>query len=507
MNPLGIMLLKKKHNYLVASKRSNNSISDLILVTVGRLTTALLALIGIRASTSLLGPELYGELALLVAIQLFCGLFLINPVAQHINLHTHAWWDEGSLGTRMKSYGKYILAVSLLGGFIATLSGLEQPAIQQTCAAIAVISIVAAGTWNATSIPMLNMLGFRRESVILSIITAISCLVASITMTFLWRSATAWIAGQALGMLVGAIAARYVLHQQNQYMCLSMRLPLLSKHTLVTYCLPLCAATGLMWLQSSGYRFVINAYWGLASLGFMVVGLQIANQIFALVEAIFSQFLHPIFYRQISKQPDENIKSTTYSDMLNILAPLYFIIAGLIVMCAPYILQLLVSNEFQNASTFVILGVGIELCRVLGNLFGNASQITRKTSSLAVPYAAGAATSFALINLAGAQDMQIFVSGIALTLGAVAMLTVMGRSMTRQISFVPDKKQWLRGFMAMICLMSLTIWLPKETNIINAAVILVAATTGAGITGIFFLWKNPAVYRMLNINPKKEPQN
>ena len=62
--------------------------------------------------TSLLEPKDYGIYALLVAFQGFCGLFLINPVGQHINRHTHAWWDDGTLLKRLAGYNTYILVVS-----------------------------------------------------------------------------------------------------------------------------------------------------------------------------------------------------------------------------------------------------------------------------------------------------------------------------------------------------------------------------------------------------------
>ncbi len=97
-----------------------------MLVAGGRLAAALMALISIRAVTTFLTPEQYGELALLIAVQTFCGLFLINPIGQHINLHTHAWWDDGTLMARLKSYRRYIFVVSFVGAAVDFFMGKQQ---------------------------------------------------------------------------------------------------------------------------------------------------------------------------------------------------------------------------------------------------------------------------------------------------------------------------------------------------------------------------------------------
>ena len=88
---------------------------DLFLLVGGRLFTALIALFVLRAVTTLIPPGEYGKLSLLVALQMFCGLILINPVGQHINLNTHIWWDDGSLLPRLKKYRNYVLGVSGVG--------------------------------------------------------------------------------------------------------------------------------------------------------------------------------------------------------------------------------------------------------------------------------------------------------------------------------------------------------------------------------------------------------
>jgi O-antigen/teichoic acid export membrane protein len=75
---------------------------DFLWVTLGRIAAALIAIASVRIMTTLLEPKDYGIYALLMSFSGFCGLFLINPVGQHINRHTHTWWDDGTLLKKLK---------------------------------------------------------------------------------------------------------------------------------------------------------------------------------------------------------------------------------------------------------------------------------------------------------------------------------------------------------------------------------------------------------------------
>jgi O-antigen/teichoic acid export membrane protein len=477
---------------------------DLMLVGGGRLAAALMALITLRAVTTFLTPEQYGELALLIAVQMFCGLFLINPVGQHINLHTHAWWDEGSLMVRLKSYRYYVLAVSLLGAAVGFYISKQHSAEQLFWAAAAVFAMVAAGTWNATLIPMLNMLGFRAASVLWSIVTVAIGLISSILLVRWSPSATAWFSGQAIGMAAGALGAKYVL-RRHAIPSKSSRiaLSLLDRHTVLTYCMPLALATGLMWLQLSGYRFVIEGYWGLSQLGFLAVGLQLAGQIWSLAESLAMQFLYPLFYRRVSAHEKHAEVRLAVSDLLNTLVPVYFVLAGLTILSAPYLLKLLVAPQFWGALDFVMLGTGIELCRVLGNLLSNAAHVRRKTKSLALPYAAGSMTALALIYFAGTRQMEISWAGAALMAGAIAMFIIMLISMYRQVRFCLDVGRCFVGVAAMLAMASLVIWMPKVSGLGATLGLLMLAAAPAGIVVSALLWKNPATLRLLNVQLRK----
>lgn len=476
-----------------------------MLVVVGRLATALMALVTIRAVTTFLTPEQYGELALLIAVQMFCGLFFVNPVGQHINLHTHAWWDDGSLMARLKSYRRYVLAVSFVGGVVVIGMSKQHSVEQVLWTSAAMFAMVVAGTWNATLIPMLNMLGFRAASVLWSIITIAISLASSILLVMWMPSATAWFAGQAIGMGAGTLGAKYILRQHViQSKTFQGYLPLLGRNTVLTYCLPLALATGLMWVQLSGYRFVIEGYWGLAQLGFLAVGLQLAGQIWALAESLAMQLFYPLFYRRISANENQVEVRLAVSDLLNTLAPVYFVLTGLTVLSAPYLLKLLVAPQFWEALNFVMLGAVIELCRALGNLLSNAAHVRRNTKSLALPYAVGSTLTLALIYFVGELKMEISWAGVALTLGAIAMLMVMLISMYRQVKFSTDAGRYIAGAVVMLVMVLLAIWMPRVSGVGATIVVLMLEVSAAAIIVLALLWKNPATLRLFYVKLRQE---
>ena len=473
--------------------------SDLILVIVGRLFAAIMALITMRVVTSFLSPEQYGELALLVTVQMFCGLFLINPIGQHINLHTHAWWDDGTLSARLRGFRAYVLVISLLGGVIIIALGKFDLKGQFIGTTFAMFAMVVAATWNATLIPILNMLGFRAASVFWSTITVVIGLASSILLVMWLQSAIAWFVGQVIGMTLGALGAKVILKRHGlQAKHDQLRLPLLDKNTIVTYCLPLAVATGLMWIQLSGYRFLIKAYWGFEQLGFLVIGLQIAGQIFSLAESLAMQFLYPLFYRRVTDHEKHIEVELAFSDLLNTLVPIYLVLAGFLILTAQYLLQILVAPQFKDSISFVFLGAGIELCRVLGNLVSNAAHVKRNTLTLALPYAVGSVIVLTLIYMASVLHMHIYYAALTLLLGGFVTLISILISMYRQIKFSLDCKRCLFGVFVMLAMTTLMLCAPKVSEVSLASGMLVLVMIPTAIILLLLVWKNPALHRLLN---------
>lgn len=464
----------------------------------GRLATAAIGLLTVRVVTTILSPEQYGQFAILVVVQAFCGLFLVNPIGMYINRHTHEWWSDGSLLSRLKNYKWYVLVVSLIGGIAAIVVSKQIPTMEFLLIALAVILMVNGATWNSTWVPLLNMVGQRVTSVQWALITSVFTLAIPVLLCYLWPSGLTWFIGQAMGLIVGAFGARRTLLKIATHTDLNTHFPL-DWRAIAAYCLPLAIGTGFMWMQLSGYRLIVEHYWGLSSLGYLSVGLMLAGQIWSLIESLAQQFLYPLFYKRIANV-DRCTQSAAMSDLLNVLIPIYLLLAGAIFLAAPYLLKLLASSRYADAGIFFRLGVGVEFCRVVSNLLSSAAHTTKQTSSIVLPYAIGAIIVSSLLAIAGCMKADIWWVTICLFVTALVVLIIMWLVMFRQIKFTPDFKLWLVAGLMMVGFILPSYWLAKPTAWPEVFIFLLGISLVSSMILFFFLKKNSSLNRFMLVN-------
>ncbi|EEF23531.1 conserved hypothetical protein, partial [Ricinus communis] len=76
--------------------------------------------------------------------------------------------------------------------------------------------------------------------------------------------------------------------------------PFMNKQILRHYCAPLAVSAALLWFYTTSYRFVIEWFWGAEILGTFAFAYIFASQIWAVFEALMTQFIYPYFYRTLS---------------------------------------------------------------------------------------------------------------------------------------------------------------------------------------------------------------
>jgi O-antigen/teichoic acid export membrane protein len=343
-------------------------------------------------ATLLLAPAQFGALALLMAFHLFCGLVLVSPLNQHLNRHTHQWWDDGTLRARLRGFATWIVAIASIGGavtfgWMVTLE--NEPPGPAVLSGLTVSAYVFFATWGNTFIPLLNMVGLRGASVIWGMVATTAGLAAALLLSMLWPTATAWLIGQSLGLAIAVIGARHALWGRAPAPGQpGASVPFMTAGTFYAFCVPLAVATVFMWFQTSGYRLLVGQFWGLAALGHVSVGLALAGMLWGFAETLAINFLYPYFYRRVSGQQSED--RSAFSDLVNVLGPVYLLLAGAILLAAYSLLRLFVDPQYAVAGIFVALGAVIDWTRATTNLFGNAAQVTRVTRTVIMPWSAGA---------------------------------------------------------------------------------------------------------------------
>lgn len=462
--------------------------------------------------TTLLEPKNFGLYSLLIAFQGIAALILLSPVGLHINRNMHAWWDDHTLIKRLRLFNRYLsfvaasIAVAVVIWWLL-YQATDQSIVGAVLASIAVGSIIFFGTWCALFVQILNMLGFRGASVGWMLASSIIGLVISSSLTFEYHTGASWLIGQAAGMAVGAMGAGFMLRKYQAARKLfelssSNSVPiLLDRQTIVTYCLPLAAATGLMWLQNTGYRFWVGGTWGPAELGLLAVGLSISMQIWVIIETLSMQFLNPYLFRHITEIKSAAQKSAVLSDMVNVMWPIYAVLAGFNLVFASSLLAVLTNERYHAAATFVLLGVLIEFARCTANLWSYAAQIERRTTEYIVPYGLGALIVW--LGVAGVSFVHgdIVLMAVVLVISGLVMCAAMVLIMQRVVSVKLDIRRWLvASAMLLICLLSV-IFMPIKTEdfIVNIGLIMIGLLV-AGCVMFALLWRNPALTRLLAVS-------
>ena len=484
---------------------------DLLWVASGRIVTALITIASLRIMTSLLDPKDYGHYTLLIAFQGFCGLILISPVGLHINRHTHTWWDEGTLLKRLIRYNRYLLAISAGIALVVLMWGITYPSANQKIptallSACAVSAMVYMSTWNGTFITILNMLGHRIGSIGWMLASTIIGLGCASLFAYVYQTGTSWLLGQALGMTVGAVGAGFTLrnYQAAKKMvdvCSNNLSTFVNLQTIQNYCLPLAVATGLMWLQNAGYRFWVEKTWGPTELGLLAVGLSITSQIWNMFESLSMQFLNPYFFRQITILKSISQKSVLLSDLVNVLWPIYAVLAGFNIVFASSILAILTNERYHTDATFVLIGVIIEFARCTGNLWSYAAQIERRSTKYILPYALGAMIVIGGVLGLSAAPGNIEMFAICLGTSGLVICGAMVITMQRMVPVKLDIYKWLAGTAVLLVCVAAGIFMPLKTDgLLNTILQISVGLFVSGGVMLALLWNDPALKRLLAVS-------
>lgn len=498
--------LKDQPGYNLVCMLKKKLRPDFLWIIFGRLATALISIVSLRIITTLFEPSVYGQLALLGAFQTFCGLFLINPIIQHINRQAHSWWDEGTLLLYLAKYDGYIRLVSLFILVVVTFWWHYQYAnntnglILSFAAGSAVAAMVYVGTWNAQLVWMLTMLGFRNQSVIWMVTSALIGLACSSYLVMDYSYAFSWLFGQAIGMTVGALGSVYTLRRHiTKNTASQISIKSLDKNTLLTFCLPLAVATGFMWLQNTGYRFWVDSVWGAAELGVLAIGLGVSAQLWSIMESLAVQILYPYFYRHISDTQSDSQSGAALSDLLAVLIPVYAVFAGLNAVCATALLQVLTDERYHIAAPFVILGAIVEFARCVTNLWSNAAQAKRKTKGVILPYGLGA-----LVVWGGAVGSLYFSKhpislALVLVMGGLLTCFSMIVLMKRLLVLSVDKVRLFIGLIIMLVCFAWAFKMPIQVSGLTQNLVLLGVSGSlAACFMLALLWRNPALSRLLS---------
>lgn len=417
----------------------------IIWLGLARIAQALIGLAALRLSTHYLPVEQFGLLGLLMGIATCFGLLLVNPLGQHVNRHTHEWHQQQVLLYRLRQYNHYLLGLAVAVFVISTFwfasrLGSLQDSLTILAVGISISTMVWVGTWNATLIPLLNMLGLPLQSAGLALLTTVVSLLCSVAAMQWQQSAHLWLIGQILGLLAGVEWARQQLKKLQQ---IEKPPPpgsvFITYRQIVDYCLPIAASTGLMWLLTNGYRFYVDQAWGTHALGLLIVGFAIAGQFWGIIEAVGSQAIYPKYYRVLSWN-DRHLSTQAFNQMLSILIPSYILMLCFALAISSRLIPLLADSRYDSATHFCQVAMISESLRVLTNAVMQASQIAKKTASLIFPYLFACLVGLAgLIVLRETKNSILLLPWVLLMAWGIAFLCSLAKIQSLATITIPWK--------------------------------------------------------------------
>jgi len=372
----------------------------MLLIALGRIVQFLLLFVTIKVSTTLLPPAEMAKVFLVSSIVAFYALLLLNPVGMFMNRRLHAWNATGRVQHYYNYFWLYLLAVC--GVSVASLWVFVEVGWISIHSTMAWTLLLVGGsllftTVNQVVIPGLNLLGYRGWFVVLTLATAAASLVVAIIFVIGFApKAENWIIGLLVGQLIfAAVGWKVFFAKLNAHDALQKPT---KQHVnaLIGFAWPISIAVGLGWVQTQGYRFMMESGLGLHALGLFAAGYGISAGIISAFESVFTTYLQPIFYKNIS---NDNVleQSKAWREYAGAIFPSLMLVGFVILSTASELTRAMLGSEYGLSSQFIVWGVIAELARVASGIYGMIAHARMKTRLLLGPSLLGASLSIALI--------------------------------------------------------------------------------------------------------------
>ena len=378
----------------------------MILIALGRFIQYALLLATLRISTTLLQPDEMGKVSIIVTTVGFFSLFLINPIGTFIN-RRFLNWDANAIAKKyLRYFWLYLAFISVIASAVS-LGLMFFRVLDLSFHPMALLLLVGGsiflGTLNQFTIPILNLMGYKRWFMGLTIATSLLSLLcaAGLTLGFT-KDAQFWLSGLLIGQGLMGVFGLLVFYQklkkpvQNDLGHSRLDPGALSR--LLHFAWPIALAVGLGWLQSQAYRYQLTESLGLASLGLFVAGFGISSGLIAGFDSMVTTYFGPIFSRRLSQMDSEHY-GLVWQHYANAVIPSLMLTGFLIIALAPELTKILLGPSYQASGVFVIWGALAEVARTATGVYALGAHAKMNTRLLILPNFLGAGLALLLVPL------------------------------------------------------------------------------------------------------------
>jgi len=366
----------------------------------------MLVLATMKVATMLLSPSEMGRLSLILATIAFFTLFLVTPVGMFINRRLHAWQEHGRARLYLTRYLIYLVVVAGIAAIVLLVFsalGIMRFGLSVGWLIFLVCGSLFFNTINQTVIPSLNLLGYNKRFVVLTIATnAASFAIAVVVVMATSPQAQHWLlgllVGQILMALIGARELSALLASSPARGTYSAVAGAAHLRALYNFAWPVAIAVGLGWVQAQSYRYLLGDLLGLDQLGLFVAGYGVSIGIVTGFESVLTAYFQPRLYRDANTRSTQQL-AQAWRDYAAAVIPSLILTIAVIVALAPELVHLFLGERFYSATQFVVWGALAEAARVLASVYALIAHVHMNTRNLVIPNVVGAVLSLALCAL------------------------------------------------------------------------------------------------------------
>ncbi len=371
----------------------------LITIIVGRLGIAFAGIVSVKVSTMLLSPEQLGSISQLNSMVNLFNLVLVIPVAHFITRGFLDWYETDHLADNSGKYFCYVAITALAATLIAGV-------LQWQCQLVSNFSIPAilflVGL-NMVFMPLnsfgstgFNLLGKRGVNVFFTNLVAWASLLFSIGLFYIYKTNVAWSLGQAAGFIAGSFSVfilwkRITGRRQTEALPIHEHAIVFSAGKIFAFSWPFIFTSGLWWVQTQSYRFILDKIQGLADVGYFSVAYALASMPIMLYESVIGQYLEPTFFGELKNQGKEG-QVRAWNKLAALYLPGMAVTGAFIAASTPFLAKIFLGEAFRLIAVKVTVWAAlIETMRAAGAMVFQLGMAKVDNRMTILPAVAGAA--------------------------------------------------------------------------------------------------------------------
>lgn len=455
--------------YGMVSKLKSRKLRNAVILIVGRGLQIIGQVIIIRVLTTLMTPQQVGSINQMNSVSSLPFTVLTAPVSLYLARGFLEWVESDSILQYISKFLKYTCIVSVFSMGAVFLIQMIFPLVNgfDPIWVIVLIGIFIIGqTVSTLATSILNLLGYITKYVVFSNVSIWLGLGFAVCFFHYSAKPELWVLGQYLGIGISTYAIFILFRVIKDSFSKHIENPVnkndlpFNRSAILSFAWPQAITLVFWWIQSQGYRFILDKIDGLNSVGLFSVAYGLCAMPLATFEALFNQYYSPTFFHALKR---ENIQgqAVAWNAYASAYIPASILVGIYIISSGPFLTALFLGKNFQNVSSILIWPAMTETLRVINSSqhFLGIAKIDMKVMIMPVGIGAIVAT-IGIFILAPIDPLNG--TGIALFLAMIAVLIVIIFSSVRAL---PVK--WPVRRIAYAFLLSLPLFISMKVVAVN----------------------------------------